>query len=201
MKKTSVTKRIALNSWNGLPLLEDFNYPWSKDHIPRTEFKTYHNNEFLFFQFKAFGPEPKIFVANNHKLEVRHSERVEIFFRTDEKMSPYYCLEIDPQGRVLDYKADYYRIFNRNWQWPDDLALNALINKDHYLIAGRFKLDTLREMKILKDQSMEIGLYRGHCIDIKDDIGEIRWSTWVDPQTPEPDFHVPNSFGRMILED
>jgi hypothetical protein len=52
-------------------------------------------------------------VVKNDKLEVVNSERVEIFFRKDEALTPYYGLELDANGRVLDYEAEYHRKFNR----------------------------------------------------------------------------------------
>ncbi len=189
------------SSFDSIEAICVLQYPWNQDHPRVTEFKAYHNKEILYFQFKAFGPEPIIFVENNHKLEVRHSERVEIFFRINEEMSPYYVLEIDPLGRLLDYKAEYYRIFDRDWQWPYDLKIETQIHENFYTVSGQFQLDTLRRMELLHGNEIQIGLYRGHCIHIQNGKAEIRWSTWVDPKTSTAEFHLPSSFGTMILEN
>ncbi len=201
MKILKISQQNVPVHWEDIQEVSEFLYPWNRDHMMETEFRSYFNHEFLFFRFKAFGPKPKIFIQNDHKLEVRHSKRVEIFFRENRNMRPYYCLEIDPLGRVLDYKANYYRDFDREWKWPDDLELQTKMEENYYVVSGKFKLATLRRMNLLKSNRIELGLYRGHCIDIKNGTGDIRWSTWIDPQTNDPDFHVPDSFGCLLLED
>lgn len=200
MKKIIVKNISRFSSWNNIAQVNDFTYPWQTSLVPATSFRCYHDEQHLRFQFTAFGPKPLVYVHDNNKLEVRHSERVEIFFRSDAKMQPYYCLEMDPHGRVLDYKAIHYRKFDREWSWPDDLGIEVEQREDAYELSGRMNLTTLTKLGLLKDKQLQVGLYRGHCIDIKEDQGTIMWSTWVDPETAEPDFHVPESFGLMELE-
>ena len=131
-----------------------------------------------------------VYVETNHKLEVIHSERVEIFFRSDEKLNPYYCLEMDPNGRVLDYEATHYRNFNRDWQWPDDLEIQTKIESDKYILTGKIKLKTLEDLKLLQGNQIQAGLYRGHCSALEGKKATLKWISWVDSKTPEPDFHV-----------
>jgi len=40
-------------------------------------------------------------VKKNDKMEVGASDRVEIFLKKDDSMDPYYCLELDADGRAL----------------------------------------------------------------------------------------------------
>ena len=114
-------------------------------------------------------------------------------------MNPYYCLEMDPKGRVLDYEAHYYRDFNREWTWPHDLNIQVDINKKGYSLEGQIALKTLEDLGLLKKHTIEAGVYRGHCTKIIDDKGHITWMTWVNPGTASPDFHVPSSFGVFKL--
>jgi hypothetical protein len=187
--------------WNTLEPLRDFSYPWEVTAAPNTSFAAYHDGEHLHFCFTAEGPTPLIHVEDNHKLEVTQSERVEIFFRVNEEMQPYYCLEIDPTGRVLDYEAHHYRNFNRNWQWPDPLYIIPQIHNDHYTVEGKVRLKTLEAMSILKGNRMEAGLFRGHCTALLKGKATLKWISWVHPGTPTPDFHVPTAFGTLILQD
>jgi hypothetical protein len=40
---------------------------------------------------------------------------------------------------------------------------------------------------------------RGRKLDGPPPLEE--WMSWVDPKTPEPDFHVPSSLGRLEIVD
>jgi hypothetical protein len=133
-------------------------------------------------------------------MEVVHSERIELFFRANEKMQPYYCLEIDPHGRILDYKAKLYREFDKSWQWPDSLSIKALIEDENYTVQGVISLLVLKQLGLINNGQIEIGLYRGHCTKLNGNNASIKWISWVDPKTKRPDFHVPSSFGILKLQ-
>ena len=201
MKKYKLTKLQSQTkpNWEKINPLNDFSYPWRVEAAPQTIFRGAQDGEYFYFQFEAYGPKPLVYVDTNSKLEVIHSERVEIFFRSDEKMTPYYCLEMDPHGRVLDYEANHYRQFNRDWQWPDDLAIQTRVEGNKYILSGKVKLDTLADLNLLKDNQIQAGLYRGHCNNLVGKKATLKWISWVDSETPEPDFHVASSFGLLML--
>lgn len=200
MKNFTIPKIINFTNWGKLNELDDFSFPWEHQDSPKTVFKAYYDIDYLYFQFTAYGPKPNIYVMNNSKMEVILSERVELFFRIDSGMSPYYCLEIDPYGRVLDYKATFYRSFNRSWHWPESLNIKTKIESSFYLVEGKIKLSTLKNLKVLKNGQMQVGIFRGHCVSLIKKEAHIKWISWVDSKTKEPDFHVPSSFGQIILQ-
>jgi hypothetical protein len=197
MKQLSIRKILNFEDWSKTSELVDFSYPWDNEKSPETVFNAYYDDEFLFFRFKSFCVKPLIYIENNNKLEVIHSERVEIFFRINEKMSPYYCLEIDPIGRVLDYKAEFYRNFDRTWQWPSSLSINTFISEDNYEVTGKISLATLKNLNLINNNQIQIGLYRGHCIKLDGDKSIIKWISWIDSKSENPDFHIPSSFGIL----
>ena len=114
-------------------------------------------------------------------------------------MSPYYCLEIDPYGRVLDYKAILYRKFDRNWQWPESLSIESKINDKNYTVEGKISLSILNQLDLINNNNIQIGLFRGHCTNLVGNAATLKWISWVDSKTPEPDFHVPSAFGILKL--
>ena len=115
-------------------------------------------------------------------------DRVEIFFSCDPDMSCYYGLEIDPQGKVMDYKNAFYRQFD--FSWTGEVSATGRRLPAAYRVEASFGLDYLRSLGVLKeDGSLLGGLYRADAL-CPDDI---RWYSLVDPHTPEPDFHVPGS--------
>ncbi len=201
--KTILIPHCSENAdWASLPLLANLHYPWDKDpSLAKTFFKAYHTGKDLYFQFTAKADQVRIYRKVNNKLDVRFSERVELFFRTDASMETYYCLEMDPTLRVLDYSAKFYRKFNREWQWPTSLELSCRSQADAYILRGKLCLKTLSELNLLKGNILEAGIYRGHVLSLKGEEADIRWSSWLAPEAKEPDFHIPSSFGRWVLEE
>lgn len=200
MKIYRVPLLKKIEQWQTIHALTDFSSPWCAGISPLTSFRAYHNREFLFFRFEALGDHPKVYVKNNHKMEVLPSERVEIFLRQDSKMKVYYCLEMDALGRVLDYKASFYRKFDYAWKWPDPLFISAEIKEDRYLLQGRLRIPKLIELGLLKNNKLEVGLFRAYCTALDGEKATLEWISWVNPGTEEPDFHVPEAFGLLVLE-
>ncbi len=210
---TYSVKRIASNLqtldskamnpiWEQANVNSDFSFPWEEKTPPKTSFRALYDNEFFYFRFDVEDDNVLTHVKDDHKMEVVDSDRVEIFFRQDEKLNPYYCLEMDARGRVLDYVTRYYRDFDYEWQWPasDNLSVKASENKEGYIVEGAISLSSLKELGLLKDNVLEAGLYRGYCMKLPNPEAELRWISWVNPAVEEPDFHIPSSFGKLELE-
>jgi len=188
--------------WNSAVELTDFIYPWETDEPPFTSFKALHSKDWLYCLYKVKDDNINVHVKTNEKSEVVSSDRVEIFFRKDEKMSPYYGLELDPNARVFDYEAKYHRKFNSNWTWPaGQLIVKANKVQDGYTVEVAISKKSLKQLKLIKGNSIEAGIYRGDCIQITEDNSKIKWISWVRPDSPTPNFHIPSSFGILKLEE
>lgn len=188
--------------WKHAALLEDFTYPWENDIPHPTRFRALHNADWVYCLFEVTDPDVHIFQEQGDKWEVAASSRAEIFFRIDEQLSPYYCLEIDPLARVLDYRGNYHRKFDRGWSWPE----NGMVVKSHhsatgYTIEVGFTKSSLQQLGLLKDNLLQAGLYRADCLPGKNGERVFKWISWVPPASPSPDFHIPSSFGKLELEN
>lgn len=116
-------------------------------------------------------------------------------------MYPYYCLEIDAGGLLLDYEVSYPRLYQNEWQWPKGSLTYELTTTDSgYEVSGKIQLSTLQTLGILKDKRMTVGLFRAEIVDVINQEPEYRWISWVDPKSPEVNFHVPTTFGAMLFE-
>ena len=80
--------------WEDAYILSDFQSPW-KDYIFSMEFSALYNKSHFFFQYKVYDTSIYIDNKDNKKANINNSDRVEIFFREDETLDPYYCLEIN----------------------------------------------------------------------------------------------------------
>jgi len=188
--------------WDKANITNDFSYPWEEQTPPKTSFRALYDDDYFYFRFDVEDNNVLTHVSEDHKMEVVDSDRVEIFFRQDEKLNPYYCLEMDARGRVLDYVTRYYRDFDYEWQWPgtDNLSVKASETNEGYVVEGAISLASLKELGLLKNNVMEAGLYRGYCMHLPNPDSELRWISWVNPEVEEPDFHIPSSFGKLKLE-
>jgi hypothetical protein len=200
MKEYNAIQNVSIPDWDRAEALTDFCSPWTHDAVPPMTFRALWNAEAFMFRFEVVDNGIRIFTATNHKMEVVHSDRVEIFFRSNKKMDPYYCLEMDPLGRVLDYKTVFYRKFEYGWQWPGNGSLNVRsgLLPSGYWVEGAIRLDSLRSLHLLKDGVLEAGLFRGKCLKPPPDA-TFNWISWVRPDSQHPDFHIPAAFGSIIL--
>ena len=108
--------------------------------------------------------------------------------------------EMDPRGLVYQYRGEFHRKFDPSWNLPG-LEVKAEITTEGYRVEGAFILADLVDLGCLADGKMITGLYRGEFSHLGDSSVAQDWISWVDPETPTPDFHVADSFGLFILED
>ena len=204
----SIRDELRVNGKGDSPLwadaleLSDFIYPWENEKPPLTSFKALHNKDWLYCLFRVQDDNINMLVDKNAKSEVGASDRVELFFKIDDNLSPYYSLEMDPLGRVMDYKAAYYRKFDSKWSWPaGEMVIKTDLRKDGYTVELAFSKKSLTALGLLKANRLLTGLYRGNCIELKGKEATLKWISWVNPDSKTPDFHIPSSFGILILED
>ncbi len=207
VKNVSSSKLLAHGKlkdsiWEKANELKDFSFPWEDELAPDTSFRALYDDANFYFRFDVEDSNILTHVVVDHKMEVVNSDRVEIFFRRDEALNPYYCLEMDARGRVLDYRVNYYRKFDYEWQWPgnDNLKVIASENEYGYSVEGIISLSSLRELGLLKNSILEVGLYRAYRMQFPINQAKFKWISWVKPKADKPDFHIPSSFGILKLE-
>jgi hypothetical protein len=196
-----VCKGIGEPGWDAAQVLTDFSYPWHEDAPASMTFQALWKDDLFCFRFDVLCDPPLISRINDHKMEVVDSDRVEIFFRSNEQMDPYYCLEMDAAGRVLDYQARHYRQFDYPWKWPgnNQLQVKSKITPTGYYVEGSVSLSSLRTLNLLQNNKMQVGLFRGECIKTPSGEQTFKWISWIKPDSPIPDFHIPSAFGEIEL--
>lgn len=191
----------ATPDWSAAVLLADFTCPWQAGPVPLTRFRASYDDEQLYFRFDCADLDLVLASGDDVRERVVGSDRVEIFLTPELSLEPYYCLEMDPRGEVLAYRGRVYRQFDWDWQCAG-LCVTAGIDGQRYWVEGRLPLPTLRALGVLKPGARELyaGVYRAEFSREADGTVRRSWLTWVDPRTEKPDFHVPQSFGRFVLE-
>lgn len=187
--------------WDNANVLTDFSSPWSVDPFVKIEFRALWNNDKLFFCFKVYDDVVHIVNKDDTIESIGSSDRVELFFRKDEKMSPYYCLEMDTNARLMDFKAMPNKDFDFNWYWPSEgIELFSSKNSTSFVVEGEINIQVLRNLDLLKeDNTIETGIFRAKYKQEKNLNFEPVWISWVNPNTPTPNFHIASSFGILQL--
>lgn len=188
--------------WENANLLNDFSSPWDNKQVKKIEFKTLHNCKDVFFQFKVFDENVHIHPSKNKNDSINNSDRVELFFRTNASLNPYYCLEIDPTARIMDFKAYPNKRFDFNWNWPNNhIKVVSHISDNHFTIDIAISIESLKSLSLLKENRLETGIYRAKYDKVEgENKYQPTWITWINPNTDEPNFHIKSSFGVLELE-
>lgn len=108
-------------AWEKANELTQFKDYWSTDSSPATSFKALWSETHVYFLFRATDADISLKKTGLEEKDAVESDRVEIFFKADDAMNPYYSLEMDALGRVLDTKGEYYRKIDMDWNWPKDI--------------------------------------------------------------------------------
>jgi hypothetical protein len=198
----NVTQILDPVFWEKANCLTDFTSPWNNDPVLKIEFRALWDLDYLYFNFQVFDSEVYIDRKDNSTDSICNSDRVELFFRKNEKLSPYYCLEMDVDARILDFEAYPNWNFDYNWRWPEkQLEIQSVKGQKSFTVAGRISIASLKELDLIQGNIIEAGVYRAKFSKDENGNYEPTWITWVDPNTAEPNFHIPSSFGKFVLKE
>ena len=188
--------------WNKAAILDNFVSPWNTDKKSEIIFKALWDRENLFFNFTVFDTEIHIEKKDDSVESIGNSDRVELFFRPDDSLNPYYCLEIDTCSRILDFIAQPNSNFDFNWDWPqNNLKVKSSINADSFIVEGSISIKSLKRFNLINNNIIETGVFRAKYKKTQNKTFEPTWITWVNPNTETPNFHISSSFGRFILQE
>jgi hypothetical protein len=210
--------RLDEPAWSNAAVEQGFIFPWKERPAPPTEFRAVCDEANLYVAFRA--DDADVFVLDKFRDEENavFEDRAEIYFVRDDRMEDYYCVEIDSRGRAFDYRASYYRRIDPTWNW-EGLQTAGSPTAAGYVVEGRIPLASLEAMgfpRLRPGVKIRCGLYRaefshdrsGRPVVQKESIHNLgrqldgpppieAWMSWVDPNTVEPDFHVPTSLGWL----
>ena len=220
--KIRLDGRLDEPEWSRANVERHFIFPWKKADAPPTEFLAFCDDQYLYFAFRVEDADIVVLDKLRDKQDEVFEDRVEMIFSRDEQMQDYFCLEIDSRGRVFDYRASYYRQLDPKWHCEGVEAAGVPTAKG-YVVEGRIPLATLVEMGFPttrrpggndslravsgriqpRPQRQARGAAGDRSTIAAASSTALRrieeWISWIDPKTPEPDFHVPSSLGWLEI--
>ena len=192
----------ADEGWNNANALENFSFPWLEYESPFTSFRALLGEEALYFQFQVEDEDVVLGEGENAEQAALGSDRVELFFTSNDSLRPYYSLEMDPKEQVFDSKGELYRQIDGDWDWPG-LEVAAQITDKGYILEGKIPAHTLDELQLWQDKAktrLRVGVFRAEFSYEADSTVQHHWISWVMPDSPTPDFHIPSAFGTWVVE-
>ncbi|HEX9152644.1 MAG TPA: sugar-binding protein [Flavobacterium sp.] len=188
--------------WDTAMALTDFCSPWNKEKQSEIIFKALWDRENLFFNFTVLDTAIHIKKYDDSVESIGNSDRVELFFRQDSTLNPYYCLEIDTAARIMDFIAYPDKNFDFNWNWPKNaIDVKSSENTHSFTVEGSIGIPSLKQLHLIKDNRIETGVFRAKYNQKEDLSFEPTWISWVNPDTETPNFHIASSFGTFILKE
>lgn len=152
-----------------------------------TRFTCHSTADRFFFNFEVVDSTLALTEPFIVESDLEPEDRVEIFFSPDLKMKEYHCAEIDPRGRMLDYKAHFYRDFDYSWNFST-MEIRTSILDWGYRVMGSISLEELRSLGIDTTKGFYMGVFQA---DFTPD-GSVHWYSLIPTDDAEPDFHIPD---------
>lgn len=181
--------------------ITNFTFPWSEKPAPHTRCDLSTTSKYLIAAFTVEDSDIVIADSWNGESTLNGEDRVELFFarNDDASLKNYWCLEIDPLGRVHDYHASHYRKFDPTWNCSG-LQTTARHRAGDYEVTVRIPLSTMSDLlghPITHGSEIRLGLYRAEFYgksSASHGAANDNWLSWVRPDVSQPDFHVPSAF-------
>jgi len=142
----------------------------------------------LHFSFRVKDATPTRIDTFRGEGDVAAVDRVELYLSPTADLSKTYrCLEMSPQGYVLDYAADTFRQFRRDWNCRS-LKIASRYTADGYEVSGTISAQELKELGLTRS-NLHLGIYRA---DFASGGKLVSWLSAM-PITANPDFHRPGT--------
>jgi hypothetical protein len=116
--------------WSHATVESHFVFPWQERTAPGTDFRALCDDDYFYFAFRVVDADLFVLADLPEEGYAVFEDRVEMYFARDDWMQDYYCIEIDPHGRTMDYSGSYYRQFDLNWRCPGLETHGAMLDKE-----------------------------------------------------------------------
>ncbi|MDX2248738.1 MAG: carbohydrate-binding family 9-like protein [Bacteroidia bacterium] len=188
-------------AWQQAVVLDTFRFPWLEIPTPHTEFRALWNENYLFFQFVVVDEDVVIHEDTTQNRAVLGSDRVELFFSVNDSLNPYYSLEMDPRAWVFSSIGRFPRKIDPSWKWPG-LVTMATLTTDGYILEGSIPMSSFTDLNLWRNEAktrLNCGVFRAEFSHNDDGSVAQNWISWIIPDSPKPDFHIPSAFGWFEL--
>ena len=152
-----------------------------------TTFRCHADQERFYFHYEVVDSTLTLLDPYEGERTVDWEDRVEIFFSQDADMTAYFCGEIDPMGRRMDYSSSYKCPLDYEWNFST-MRQAGQVTDQGYIVAGSVAISELAELGVDLKNGFYLGVFRA---DFHQD-GSVNWYSAVKTDDESPYFHKPN---------
>ncbi|MCM1177906.1 MAG: hypothetical protein NC335_09195 [Bacteroides sp.] len=160
-----------------------------------TRFRAFCDEENLYFIYEVLDTTVTLTEGFSCEADVEPEDRVEIFLSPSPGMELYYCAEIDPLGRVLDYSCRYPSQMDYTWNFRTLEVFGHLVDGG-YDVYGKISRKELYELGLKPGNIVYMGVFRA---DFRPD-GSVNWYSHVETDDDSPFFHKPDMLFPAVLK-
>jgi hypothetical protein len=188
-------------SWNDAPAVEITSY-WSGESAPpyrHAEARLIWTNEAICVRFVCNQTEPLVVSStpqiNNKTIGLWDRDVCEIFLAPDENAPErYFEFEAAPTGEWIDLAVHTMPDKREtDWEFHSGMTTAARVEEDRVVIAMRIPWNGWGH-KPQEGERWRVNLFR--CVGSGATRGYLAWQP---THTPQPGFHVPEVFGRLLF--
>ena len=164
----------------------------------QTRFATRWTPNFIYFAFQTRFVE--LTMVDQPNLDTRTHELwkkedvVEIFLNPDIRFpNRYKEFELSPSSQWIDIEVNQDEGY-KNFEWTSGMNCRSIVERaqKQWLAEFRVPLRSLGLVGTPPGRQVPLNAYR---IELKSKL----YLAWSPTYTPQPDYHVPSRFGRMVL--
>jgi len=176
-----------------------------------TEASVAWNDSGLHVLYRIFGSFREATDDGKDPMTILPDDRVECFIQPPS--TEWYCAyEVNRACRALSFRAKFIRNFDYKWTGNHFSLLGSdIVDKNTNNETSRYMTISIpwkdldlanTTLKPLPRTGYKIGLYRAEGYEDKaTGKWEMIWTSWVDPNSKDVNFHCPETFASLELLD
>lgn len=173
--------------WKDAVTFQSFTDPWDT-LTDNTVAKVIATEKQLCFRFDVQDTSYVVFEKTTEEMDVASEDRVEVFFSPYPEIgAKYYCTEIDPLGRCLDYSCIFEKQMDYDWAFSTQ-KIYSRMSEESYTVIVCFDKEEIASL--IGESPQYIGLFRAEYHNGL----PINWYSVAVPDSEVPDFHIPSAF-------
>lgn len=170
----------------GVSGIDGLHAPWDGlDDV--TRFRCHADDERFYFHYEILDSTMTMIDDYQGERTIDWEDRAEIFFSTTADMKNYFCAEIDPMGRRMDYSSSYGQPLDYDWNFKTMRQAGQVFDGG-YIVSGSVARAELEGLGVDLDGGFYLGVFRA---DFHED-GSVNWYSAVSTDDESPYFHKPN---------
>lgn len=200
MKTYQVTHIQGQPDWENIPVAQIDQYLWSdvRSIVPSAQLAW--DEEALYVRLQAIEPHIRRCYTGDLDM-VCEDSCLEFFFSPDADSDRYFNFEGNPNGSMYigfgRPGADRYRLYSSRFR--------KLFQITPFEIPGGWGLELRIPVSFVQLYAPDFKLYsglklQGNFFKCGDETQQVHYMAWNPVEVPNPNFHLPEFFGQLILE-